>query len=296
MSRAVVPMRGLLGAGVVVLALGLSVVAFRLLFDATAAQSLAAASAGVPTHGAGERAQATVLRFAASHEPVPARAVGTAQPSASPRPAAAPTRKTTAAPVAVTRPKSAYPRLTWWSTGSYVTTVQRILGLPQTGVFGRRTHPAVVRFQIAHHIAPADGVVGDATWSVLRRVKPAGPVDTATPTPVAAATPAPVVTATTDPTMTATMRSSRAARAALGLAVWQSSVHGKTIAQRESGGRCTAVSPGGAYRGKWQVSATFWKGNGGTAFAASADLATCAQQDLVAYRGWVTSWWMPWGG
>jgi peptidoglycan hydrolase-like protein with peptidoglycan-binding domain len=177
-----------------------------------------------------------------------------------------------------------------------VKTVQRILGLPQTGVFGRRTHDAVVQFQLAHRIAPAEGIVGPVTWQVLRRVKPATPVVTTAPTTVTAPSPAPVVTATSDPTMTATMRDSRAARLALGLAAWQSSAHGKAIAVRESGGRCTAVSPSGAYRGKWQVSATFWKANGGTSFAATADQATCAQQDLVAYRGWVTSWWMPWGG
>ena len=296
MSPAITPGRGLLGAGVVVAALGLSLVVPRLSSDTTAAPSAAVVSAAAPTEGAGERTREATLRLAASRVSVPARVAAPTRTPVVARPAAAHTRKATATRAVAARPTAVYPRLTWGSTGPYVTTVQRILGLPQTGVFGRRTHAAVVQFQLAHRIAPADGVVGAATWPVLRRATPARPVVVAAPAKVAVAILAPVVTATSDPTMSATMRSSRAARLALGLAAWQSSAHGRAIAQRESGGRCTAVSAGGAYRGKWQVSATFWSGNGGTAFAVSADRATCAQQDLVAYRGWVTSWWMPWGG
>ena len=39
--------------------------------------------------------------------------------------------------------------------------------------------------------------------------------------------------------------------------------------------------PGGSYRGKWQMSATLWKGYGGLSYAPTADQASCAEQDKV---------------
>jgi hypothetical protein len=96
--------------------------------------------------------------------------------------------------------------------------------------------------------------------------------------------------------MSSLARRSKSARRAVALEVWKASPHGKRIAHRESGGRCNAVSRGGTYRGKWQMDSNFWRSYGGRAFASTPDRATCAQQDLVAYRGWITSWWRPWGG
>ena len=40
-------------------------------------------------------------------------------------------------------------------------------GLPVTGTFGPQTHEAVIRFQVAHQIAPAAGIVGPRTWARL---------------------------------------------------------------------------------------------------------------------------------
>jgi hypothetical protein len=99
-----------------------------------------------------------------------------------------------------------------------------------------------------------------------------------------------------DPTMTAAARGSRAARQAVPFAVWRSSAHARMIVARESGGSCTAVSRSGAYRGTWQMGAPFWRSFGGLAFAPTPDQATCGEQDYVAYRGWIASWWSPWGG
>jgi len=161
------------------------------------------------------------------------------------------------------------PVLAAGSTGSYVMRAQYILGVPTTGYFGSITKAAVLRFQKALKIAPTDGIIRTTTWLVLNR---------------------------SDPTRTTLAKTTSAARKAVTLKVWQASPHGIAISLRESSGRCTAVSRGGGYRGKWQMSASFWKGYGGLVFAATADKATCAQQDLVAYRGWIRSWWWPWSG
>lgn len=48
--------------------------------------------------------------------------------------------------------------------------------LPVTGVFDDTTHEKVVEFQTKHNILPIDGVVGDATWSVLRSEPDRAPV------------------------------------------------------------------------------------------------------------------------
>jgi len=40
----------------------------------------------------------------------------------------------------------------------------------------------------------------------------------------------------------------------------------------------------------------FWKNYGGTKYAATPDKASCLEQDRIAYKGWVDSWWNPWGG
>ena len=74
------------------------------------------------------------------------------------------------------------------------------------------------------------------------------------------------------------------------------SSHARMIVRRESGGSCTAVSPSGLYRGKWQMGSSFWRSFGGLQYASTPDRASCAEQDQVAYRGWLAAWWQPWGG
>lgn len=99
-----------------------------------------------------------------------------------------------------------------------------------------------------------------------------------------------------DPTMTTLARTSVAHRKTISLTSWVAAPHAKSVAKRESGGNCKAVSSSGLYRGKWQVSASFWAAYGGKTYASRADKAACSEQDLVAYRGWLASWWTPWGG
>lgn len=38
----------------------------------------------------------------------------------------------------------------------------------------------------------------------------------------------------------------------------------------------------------------FWSSYGGRAFASRPELAGEAQQDLVAFRGWLARGWQPW--
>ncbi len=176
----------------------------------------------------------------------------------------------------------ALPVLRRGSTGYYVTRVQIVLGVRVTGYYGPLTEAAVKRFQQCYRVTPADGVVRASTWLTLNRWY--------------AAKAARLRAIANDATMTTLAKTSSAARLAVSLKVWQASPHGQMIATRESHGSCTSVSSGGAYRGKWQLSASLWKGYGGLVFAATADRATCAEQDLDAYRAWLRSWWWPWGG
>jgi hypothetical protein len=59
------------------------------------------------------------------------------------------------------------------------------------------------------------------------------------------------------------------------------------IAQCESGGDITAVSPSGQYRGKYQFSQATWEALGGTGDPAEADEATqdALAAELYAQRG-----------
>jgi hypothetical protein len=97
-----------------------------------------------------------------------------------------------------------------------------------------------------------------------------------------------------DPTLTRAARTSRSSRAGISVRTWANSATARRVAARESGGNCRAVSPSGKYRGKWQMDASFWRSYGGRAYAATPDRASCAQQDVVAHRGWVARWWQPW--
>jgi hypothetical protein len=183
-------------------------------------------------------------------------------------------------PAAVAATASALPVLRRGSTGPYVVRVQSILRIPRTGVFGRRTALHVAAFQKKKGL-PATGIVNAKTWKALlvfARTRPA------------------LAATGGDPTMSATMRGSRAARAALPFTVWQSSPHGRYISNRESHNTCTVVSSNGLWRGKWQMTMSLWRGYGGTTYASAPERASCVQQDQVAYRVWISSWWGPWGG
>ena len=106
----------------------------------------------------------------------------------------------------------------------------------------------------------------------------------------------PTAPSTVDRTVTTKARTSKTYRTTIPLTEWVGAKHAKYVAARESGGNCKAVSANGTYRGKWQMGASFWSAYGGKAYASRPDLATCAEQDKVAYRGWVAAWWNPWGG
>jgi len=102
--------------------------------------------------------------------------------------------------------------------------------------------------------------------------------------------------AVSDVTTSVRAKKSSTYRATVTLAQWQASKHGKQIAMRESHDVCTAMSADGRFRGKWQMTKSLWLAHGGRTFARSPQKATCAEQDKVARRVWVQSWWWPWGG
>jgi peptidoglycan hydrolase-like protein with peptidoglycan-binding domain len=123
--------------------------------------------------------------------------------------------------------------------------IQRALGIKADGVMGSKTRRAIKRFQKAHGLK-ADGIAGPATLEVLGLAGTAknGSLDSATP--VASADAATVLA---------------------------------KIAECESGGVPTAVSPSGAYRGKYQFSRATWEALGGTGDPAEADESV---QDMYA--------------
>lgn len=97
-----------------------------------------------------------------------------------------------------------------------------------------------------------------------------------------------------DQTNTKKMKSNKALRAKVTATVWASSWTATKIAFYESRDNCKAVGQHGYYRGKWQMDPSFWATYGGLKFAKRPDLATCSQQDIVAYNGWVSRHYQPW--
>ena len=127
------------------------------------------------------------------------------------------------------------------SSTSTVRAVQRKLGVTADGVLGPQTRRALKRFQRRQGLK-ADGVLRASTLSRLGV--------SLTPTDSA-------------PAASSGSLSARLAR----------------IAECESGGDPTAVSPDGRYRGKYQFSRATWKSLGGTGDPADAPEA---EQDLRA--------------
>jgi peptidoglycan hydrolase-like protein with peptidoglycan-binding domain len=239
-------------------------------------------------------------------------------------PDALPATGTVAAVVAAPERVTSTEVLHGGDNGVAVRRIQRILGVPVTGFFGPATRDAVIRFQEALGADRGTGIVGPITSRQLqtfgeqqakKAVRAAARAEVAKKAAAAAAAariaaaqkatrdtsrPAPPTSTGSsnggDPTMTSAARGSRSAREAVPFSVWRSSAHARMIVARESGGRCTAVNPNGLYRGTWQMGTSFWRAFGGLQFAATPDRATCGEQDYVAYRGWLASWWSPWGG
>jgi len=137
--------------------------------------------------------------------------------------------------------------------GSAVRSIQRQLGIPADGVFGPMTERAVKRFQRRHDLVP-DGIVGPLTRGALG-LKPF---------------------------------SSRSVRRTSGVRV---PAVLRQIAECESGGNPTAVSPGGTYRGKYQFSRATWRNLGGKGDPVDASEA---EQDRIALKLYRRSGTAPW--
>jgi peptidoglycan hydrolase-like protein with peptidoglycan-binding domain len=134
-----------------------------------------------------------------------------------------------------------------------IAAVQRALGLPADGVYGRRTRAAVRRFQRRHDLT-VDGVIGPETLAELG-------ISTQTGADDPPAEPAPASGASAP---------SGSASATL-----------ERIAQCESGGNPRAISADGQYRGKYQFDRATWERLGGTGDPAEA---TEAEQDRLAAK------------
>jgi hypothetical protein len=105
-------------------------------------------------------------------------------------------------------------------------------------------------------------------------------------TPVTAA----VIVTADDPTRNL----SKAERKEISFEVWVNSPTAKYLKKVESHNNCKSTGGKGKYQGTWQVNAGFWKTYGGKKYATKASKATCLEQDLVAYQGWLARGWSPW--
>jgi peptidoglycan hydrolase-like protein with peptidoglycan-binding domain len=136
--------------------------------------------------------------------------------------------------------------------GAAVKRVQRRLHVkPVSGLFGPLTEKAVKRFQRRRGLT-ADGVVGPQTREALG------------------------LEAVTSTSSESAVKLPRVLR---------------KIAECESGGDPTVVSPGGRYRGKYQFTRATWKALGGTGDPAEASEAT---QDRLALKLYRRSGTTPW--
>jgi peptidoglycan hydrolase-like protein with peptidoglycan-binding domain len=182
------------------------------------------------------------------------------------------------------------------SSGASVAAIQRALGLPADGVYGRRTRAAVKRFQRRKGLE-VDGVAGPATLAALGLKKGGRGGDSDNPGhgEETGATRNGGSTGATTETTGATGTQDVDGQAP-GTASGDASATLERIAQCESGGNPTAVSADGQYRGKYQFDQATWERIGGTGDPAQASEA---EQDrlaakLLARRG--TAPWPVCGG
>jgi Transglycosylase-like domain/Putative peptidoglycan binding domain len=137
--------------------------------------------------------------------------------------------------------------------GDAVRRVQRALGVAADGVFGPQTERAVRRFQRRRGLL-ADGIVGPRTRAALGL----------------------------EPFSARSLRRSSSGGIPRAL---------RLIAECESGGDPTAVSPGGIYRGKYQFSIDTWRALGGEGDPADAPEWL---QDRLALRLYRRAGSAPW--
>lgn len=98
------------------------------------------------------------------------------------------------------------------------------------------------------------------------------------------------VVSATDPTRNL----SKQERKKITFEVWVNSPTAKYLKEVESHNNCKSTGGKGKYQGTWQVNAGFWKTYGGLKYASKASKASCLEQDLVAYKGWLARGWSPW--
>jgi peptidoglycan hydrolase-like protein with peptidoglycan-binding domain len=144
--------------------------------------------------------------------------------------------------------------------GPAVETLQRALGVGADGVFGKLTARAVKRFQRGKGLT-VDGIVGPQTRDALG-LRP----------------------------FSARAVTRRGTRQAVTRAVHLPRVL-RRIAECESGGDPTAISPGGTYRGKYQFHRDTWAALGGSGDPADAPEVVQDRLALKLYKQQGTTPW-----